>query len=74
MEESRIGLVVMLLREGSFLDAVKVYQDEAGISYRAAKKSVRELARDHAIVIRRVSLVPLLLVALAGLLGVLLSH
>ena len=74
MEESRIGLVVMLLREGSFLDAVNVYQEEAGVSFRAAKRNVRELRADHSIAIRRISLVPLLLIALAGLLGVLLSH
>ena len=64
----------MLLRQGSFQDAVKVYQDEAGVSYGAARKAVRDLAREHTIARRRFSLVPYLLITLAGLLGVLLSH
>ena len=74
MEENRIGLILMLLREGSTATAVKVYQEEADVSYIAAQRSVRELAQQHGIRLRRRSLLPLALIALAGLLGLALSH
>jgi hypothetical protein len=73
VEESRIGLVVMLLREGSFQDAVNVYQDESGEPYRIARRAVLELARAHSIPTRRSSIVSLLLLTLAGALGAVLS-
>lgn len=73
VDESRIGLVVMLLCEGGFQDAVKVYQDESGEPYRIARKAVVELARKHSIPTRRPSLVSLLLVTLAGALGAVVS-
>ena len=74
MEESRIGLILMLLREGSTRHAVKVYQEEADVSFFAAQRSVYELARQHKIDVRKRSLLPLALIALAGLLGLMLSH
>ena len=74
MEEARIGLILMLLREGSTRHAVKVYQEEAGVSFSAAQRSVDELARQHGVSVRRRSLLPLALIALAGLLGLVLSH
>jgi hypothetical protein len=73
VEESRIGLVVMLLREGSFHDAVKVYQDEAGIPLPAARRAVNEIARAHSISTRRSMFSSLLWLTLAGALGAILS-
>lgn len=49
VEESRIGLILMLLREGSTRHAVKVYQEEADVSFFSAQRSVYELARQHGI-------------------------
>ena len=74
MEENRIGLILMLLREGSTRHAIKVFQEEADVSYFVARRSVYDLARQHGVDVRRHSLVPLALIALAGLLGLLLSH
>lgn len=74
VEESRIGLILLLLREGSTQHAVKVYQEEAEVSYAVALRSVRDLARQHGIDLPRSSLLPLALIALAGLLGLALSH
>ena len=74
MEESRIGLILMLLREGSTRHAVKMYQEEAEVSLFAAERAVQELAQEHGIELRRRSLLPLALIALAGLLGIALSH
>ena len=74
MEEHRIGLILMLLREGSTRHAVKVYQEEAGVSYAAAACAVHELARQHGLPVRRRSLVSLALIAIASLLGLALSH
>jgi hypothetical protein len=74
VEESRIGLILMLLREGSTRHAVMVYQEEADVSFFAAQRSVYELARQHKIDVRKRSLLPLALIALAGLLGLMLSH
>ncbi len=74
MEESRIGLILMLLREGSMRHAIQVYQEEADVTYWAAKQSVRDLAQKHGIAMRRRSLLPLALLALASLLGLALSH
>ncbi len=74
MEENRIGLILMLLREGSTGHAVKTFQEEANISYFAARRQVLELAAQHGIALPRRSVVPLLLIALAGVLGLVLSH
>ncbi len=74
MEESRIGLILMLLREGSARQAIQVYQEEADVNYWAAKQSVRDLAHRHGIAVRRRSLLPLAILALASLLGLVLSH
>ncbi len=74
MEETRIGLILMLLREGSTRHAVKVYQEEANVSFSAARRHVRELALQEGIHVRRRSLLPLAIIALAGLLGIVLSH
>ena len=73
MEESRIGLIVMLLREGSFRDAVQVYQDEADVPFRSARRAVVDIARAHAIPTRRSTFSSLLWLTLAGALGALLS-
>ena len=74
MEETRIGLILMLLREGSTRHAVKVYQEEADVSYFVAQRSVFQLARQHGIEVRRHSILPYALIALASLLGLALSH
>ncbi len=74
MEENRIGLILMLLREGSTRHAVKVYQEEADVTFFVAQRSVHELARQHGIIVRRRALLPLALIALASLLGLVLSH
>ncbi len=74
VEESRIGLILMLLREGSMRHAIRVYQEEADVSFWTAKQSVHELAQQHGIEVRRSSLLPLALLALASLLGLALSH
>ena len=74
MDDTRIGLILMLLREGNTQDAIRAYQEEAGVSYLIAKRSVGDLARRHQIRRRRLSAASLLLAALAGLLGLALSH
>jgi hypothetical protein len=74
VEETRIGLVLLLLREGSTRHAVEVYQEEADVSFAVARRSVRDLARKHGIRLRRRSVLPLLLIVLAGLAGLVLSH
>ncbi len=74
VEENRIGLILMLLREGSTRHAIEVYQEEAGVSFWTAKKSVRELAQQHGITIGHHFLIPLAVIALASLLGFVLSH
>ena len=64
----------MLLREGSTRHAIKVYQEEADVSFFSARQTVVELAARHGIRVRRRSMLPLALIALAGLLGLILSH
>ena len=73
MEEKRVGLVLLLLREGSLWHAVKLYQEEVGVSFSVAKRRVVELARAHGIQPRRRGLLPFAIVALVGLLGMLLG-
>ena len=74
MDETRIGLVVMLLHEGNTHDAIRAYQEEAEVSYWVAKRSVADLARQHQIRSRRLPITSLLLAALVGLLGLVLIH
>lgn len=74
MEENRIGLVLMLLREGDTSLAVSVYQEEAGVGVLAARRAVNELARQHGIRTRRRSVWALALVAFAAVVGLVLSH
>ncbi len=75
MDDSRIGLILMLLREGSTRHAIQAFQEEAEVSFPAARESVFELARQHGIPVRRRPALPLALLALAGLLlGLLLAH
>jgi hypothetical protein len=74
VEENRIGLILLLLREGSTAHAVKAFQEEADVSYFVARRRVLELAEQHGIQLPRRSIVPLLLIALASLLGLTLSH
>jgi len=75
MEDSRIGLILMFLREGSTRHAIQAFQEEAEVSLPAARKSVFELARQHGIPLRRRPALPLALLALVGLLlGLILAH
>lgn len=64
----------MLLREGNTSLAVSVYQEEAGVSPAVARHSVQQLAAQHGISIRRRSVWALALLALAGAVGLVLSH
>ncbi len=73
VEENRIGLVLLLLREGSIWDAAKFYQEEVGVSLAEAKQRVRMLARAHGIRCHSNGIVPLAILAMATLLGVLCS-
>jgi hypothetical protein len=68
VEESRVGLILMLLHEGSTRHAIKAYEEEAAVSFLTARQSVSELARRHGIPMRRRSVLPAVLLALAGLL------
>ncbi|MHB0954827.1 MAG: hypothetical protein ACYC6N_11360 [Pirellulaceae bacterium] len=75
MEDSRIGLILMLLREGSTRHAIEAFQEEAEVSFSAARQSVFELAREHGIRLRRQPALPLALLALVGLLlGIFLAY
>ena len=74
MEENRIGLILMLLREGSKRHAVKVFQEEADVNFFAARRAVQKIALEHGIEGRRHSLLPLALIALAGAVGLALSQ
>ncbi|MHB8974836.1 MAG: hypothetical protein ACYC3X_31060 [Pirellulaceae bacterium] len=75
MEDRRIGLVLMLLREGSTRHAIDVFQEEAEVSFPIARQAVFELARQYGIPLRHWSALPLALLALAGLLlGLLLAR
>ncbi len=74
MEESRVGLILMLLREGSTRHAIEVYREEAHVNYWSARQAVRDLAEKHGISLRRRALLPLAILALASLLGLALSH
>jgi hypothetical protein len=65
----------MLLREGSTQHAIQTFQEEAEVSFPTARQSVFELARQHGIPLRHRSALPLVLLALAGLLlGILLAR
>ncbi|MBM4093110.1 MAG: hypothetical protein FJ276_27430 [Planctomycetes bacterium] len=71
MDDSRIDLILMLLREGSAQHAIKVFEEEAGVGYFMARRAVRDLARRHGIRANesRATVLSLTLIALAGLLG-----
>lgn len=74
MDETRNAHVVTLLREGCGQQAIEAYQHQAGIDYESARRSVWELADRHGIRLRGRRVFSLALIALAVLLGVLLSH
>jgi hypothetical protein len=66
VEDNRVGLVLMLLREGSTQQAIQVFQEEAAVNFPVARQSVFALAREHGIPMRRRRLVmPLTLLAIA---------
>lgn len=59
----------MLLNEGSMGHAIRLYSEETGADHEKAKHAVAELSRRHGISAKRNGLLPLILVGLAGLLG-----
>lgn len=63
----------MLLREGNTRQAIKAYQEEASVSYEAARVQVRALARQHQLPMRQGLVLRLALLTLAGLLALILS-
>lgn len=66
VEDNRIGLVLMLLREGSTRQAIEVFQEEAAVNFSAARQSVFALAQEHGIPLRRRRIaMPLTLLAIA---------
>lgn len=69
VEDNRVGLVLMLLREGNTRQAIQVFQEEAEVNLPVARQSVFALAREHGIPVRRGSMVPLALLAVAILLA-----
>jgi len=73
VEEKRVGLVLLLLREGSLWHAIKLYQEDVGVSFAVARERVVDLARTHGIRHRRRGFLPFVLIALAGLAGMLLG-
>jgi hypothetical protein len=74
VDDSRLGLILMLLREGNARQAIKAYQEEANVDYEIARVRVLELARQQGIPVRQRLILRLALLALAGLLGLMLSH
>ena len=58
------GLVLFLLRQGSKADAIRIYQEEAGIRRTEAKLAVENLARRHGIVSSELGIADLILFAL----------
>lgn len=71
---SEQGLVVTLLRKGSRRQAIELYQEHTGVDYKSARREVRELADRYGIPLREHGLVSLAFIALAVLLGLVLSH
>jgi hypothetical protein len=65
VEDNRVGIVLMLLREGSTQQAIQVFQEEAAVNFPVARQSVFALARDHGIPLRRRSVMFLALLAIA---------
>jgi hypothetical protein len=74
VDDNRLGLILMLLREGNTRQAVKAYQEEANVDYEIARAEVLDLARLHETPVRHRLMLRLALLALAGLLGLMLSH
>lgn len=66
VEDNRVGLVLMLLREGSTQQAIEVFREEAAVNFPVARQSVFALAREHGIPLRRRRIaMPLTLLAIA---------
>jgi hypothetical protein len=73
MDESREGLVLLLLQERSTAQAVKLYQEETGADLDQARFEVRQLARKHGIPAGRNRLLPYLLILVSGIVGFMLA-
>jgi len=69
MDEDKEGLVVMLLKEGSTGHAIRLFREETGADREKARHAIAELSRRHGLPSRRNRLLPLVLIGLAGLLG-----
>lgn len=68
MDDNRVGLILMLLREGSTRHAIHVFREEAEVSFPVARQSVLALAQRHGIRLRRKPFVSMALLAIASLL------
>ncbi len=69
VESQKIGLVLMLVREGSVQHAVRLYQEESGVSPSRARQAVRSLARRHGVHYRDPPFYALALVGLAAVIA-----
>lgn len=71
VDDSRVGLILMLLREGNARQAIQAYQEEADVNREVARVRVLQLARQHHTPVRKNLILRLARLALAGLLGLL---
>lgn len=74
MESDRESLLLLLIQGGNVNDAVKVYQEETGVSYFEAKRRIRQLARRHGMRQSRVLPWTLMLIAVVTAIGLLWRH
>jgi hypothetical protein len=74
MDPDRKSLLLMLLRDGSTGQAIRLFQEEAGVNYFDARRAVSRLAQKHGLrdgaCVRRTCALFLLAIAI----GFLLSH
>jgi ribosomal protein L7/L12 len=73
MDESREGLVLLLLEQGGRSQAIKVYQEETGAALEEAKIAVASLANKHGIMPNRTAWFAAILTALSAMFGSLLA-
>ena len=69
MDESREGLVLLLLEQGGRSQAIKVYQEETGAALEEAKVAVASLANKHGIMPNRMAWFAAILTALSAMFG-----
>ena len=74
MDEDRDSLLLLLLKEGSTEQAVKLYQEETGLHYADAQVRVNALASRHGLRSRRLAAWAVPLLIAASVLVFFLSH